>query len=63
MLSTINKSTLYFFTFLVLFSSTIDSQEVDSKKIFKLHVNPNEYGNIYIFDALTVLRDPKEPKP
>ena len=51
MLSTINKYTLYFFTFLVLFSSTIDSQEVDSKKIFKLHVNSNEYGNIYIFDA------------
>ena len=43
MLSTINKYTLYFFTFLVLFSSTIDSQEVDSKKIFKLHVNSNEY--------------------
>ena len=51
MLSTINKYTLYFFTFLVLFSSNIDSQEVDSKKIFKLHVNSNEYGNIYIFDA------------
>lgn len=41
----------YHICFFVLFFSTcfVFANDIDNKKIFKLHVNPNESGNVYVF--------------
>jgi len=43
----------YHISFFVLFFSTclVFGNDLDNKKIFKLHVNPNESGNVYVFNG------------